>query len=183
MVLEHARLIALLVELGAEQTEHTGRTLLDHLRRTAALMDSWNAPEPWCTAALAHSAYGTDRFSRALLTERERQRLVDVVGDSTEALVWQFSVVDRDAFARGELIDRAGREMSVDDDTVRALAHLHLANAIEQLAAIGARPGLDRWKQRWSKWLIPPAAADHAALARGTLPLDVLNKRLQANAR
>ncbi|HEY5025684.1 MAG TPA: hypothetical protein VII76_11975 [Acidimicrobiales bacterium] len=87
----------LLVERGANAIEHPGGTLLAHLRRVAALLDAWGAPDGVQTAGLCHACYGTDGFSVSLLGLDERQVLAARIGRRPEAWVYRYASCDRGA--------------------------------------------------------------------------------------
>ncbi|MFB6618200.1 DUF6817 domain-containing protein [Streptomyces sp. NPDC085524] len=89
--------IALLKELGAETTKHSGGTLLTHLLRVEALLAAWGARPVLQTAALCHAFYGTDGLPLSLLELSERARLVEVIGAEAEGLVYFYASCDRKA--------------------------------------------------------------------------------------
>nr|WP_238845458.1 alpha/beta hydrolase [Nocardia terpenica] len=87
--------LALLRDLGAEQVEHPGGNLLDHLRRVHQLVANWGANRRVRLAALCHATYGTDGFARALLPLDQRTRLRAAIGDEAETLVYRYGACDR----------------------------------------------------------------------------------------
>ncbi|MFD9725078.1 DUF6817 domain-containing protein [Streptomyces sp. NPDC059072] len=89
--------IALLKELGAETTKHSGGTLLAHLLRVEALLAEWGARPALQTAALCHAFYGTDGLPLSLLELSERARLAEAIGAEAEGLVYFYASCDRKA--------------------------------------------------------------------------------------
>ncbi|MEU9027146.1 DUF6817 domain-containing protein [Streptomyces sp. NPDC048383] len=89
--------IALLKELGAETTKHSGGTLLTHLLRVEALLAAWGGRPALRTAALCHAFYGTDGLPLALLELSERARLAEAIGTEAEELVYFYASCDRKA--------------------------------------------------------------------------------------
>jgi hypothetical protein len=97
MANEFERAEELLTDTGAGAIPHPGGTLLAHLRRIRALLESWGAPEDVQLAGLCHATYGTDGFGTALLLLDERPRLVAAIGAEAEALVYLYGSCDRRA--------------------------------------------------------------------------------------
>jgi len=108
-----------LSSLDANQTPHSGRTLFEHLKGVHDLLRDWGNSEDVCLAGLYHSIYGTNTFKHQSLKERER--LVEKIGDHAEFLVFCFSTKDRPLFE------------SVDDPVIRRqLMEIEAANLYEQ---------------------------------------------------
>ncbi|MGZ4274964.1 MAG: DUF6817 domain-containing protein, partial [Solirubrobacteraceae bacterium] len=81
---------------GAERMAHAGgRTLLDHLRGTAAIVDRWGQPDWLRRAALIHSVYGTDAYHPRLIDPARRDELAAVAGERAERLAYLFCVTPR----------------------------------------------------------------------------------------
>lgn len=89
--------MALLKEVGAETTKHSGGTLLTHLLRVEGLLASWGARPVLRTAALCHAFYGTDGLPLVLLELSERDRLAGAIGTEAEELVYFYASCDRKA--------------------------------------------------------------------------------------
>nr|CEL12871.1 hypothetical protein [Kibdelosporangium sp. MJ126-NF4] len=87
--------LALLRDLGAEQVDHPGGNLLDHVKRVHELLANWGADKRVLLAALCHATYGTDGFQHALLPPDQRARLRTAIGDEAEALVYLYGACDR----------------------------------------------------------------------------------------
>jgi len=92
--LEHP-VLDMLVERGAGGIAHPGGTLLEHLRRVAALLGEWGASEDVQMAGLCHACYGTDGFPASLLRLDERDVLAGRIGRRAEAWVYLYASCDR----------------------------------------------------------------------------------------
>ncbi|WP_174551806.1 VOC family protein [Herbidospora mongoliensis] len=82
---------------GAAEIPHPGGTLLEHLKRVAALLGEWGAPEEVRSAGLLHATYGTDGFAHPLLPFSDRAAVRDLIGDEAEAIVYAYASCDRNA--------------------------------------------------------------------------------------
>lgn len=87
--------LALLRDLGADQVDHPGGNLLDHVQRVHELVASWGGNQRVLLAALCHATYGTDGFQHRLLPLDQRARLRTAIGDEAEALVYLYGACDR----------------------------------------------------------------------------------------
>ncbi len=122
----------LLVARGAAQIAHPGGTLLSHLQRTAARLESW-ADRAVVVAGLFHAAYGTQGYPNALFELRAREELRGLIGDEAEAIVYAYCALDR-AQVR-ELRDRFSGEYWVPSEPMRhQLAELTVANELDVAA-------------------------------------------------
>ena len=134
------RITALLRGACAEQTDHPGGTLADHLDRTGAALDAWGA-EPWVVdAGRVHAAYGTDGFPHPLPGVTP-ERVVAAVGARSESLVDLYCHCRRAESYRTFLgaapavIDRRdGARRALDRVQLRAFAELTVANELDVLA-------------------------------------------------
>jgi hypothetical protein len=133
--------VAVLAERGAQEIDHPGGNLLDHLVRTGALLRSWGAPVELTLAGLAHAAYGTDGFPTGLFGLDERDAVVQVVGPMAEAIVYRYASCER-AFTLpgiGQSADVAFRDRFtgeveiVHSTAVKQFAELTMANELELL--------------------------------------------------
>ena len=57
-------MINYLLSLNLDKIQHSGESLLSHLKGTKEILTQWDAPEYVCNAGLFHSVYGTQYFSR-----------------------------------------------------------------------------------------------------------------------
>lgn len=92
--------LELLKSAGAETIEHPGGTLLAHLQRVSALLDSWGARSALVSAGLCHAFYGTDGFAVTLLGLDQRDVLAQAIGEEAEGLVYFYGSCDRKASYR-----------------------------------------------------------------------------------
>jgi aspartate beta-hydroxylase len=116
---------------GAGAVRHyAGRTLLDHLVQTAAIVRRWGQPEWLEGAALLHSVYGTDVYRERLLALSRRGEVASLAGERAERLAYMFSTTPR-----GPLLAGTYRWMPAGDatrDELDCLVLLHMANLAEQ---------------------------------------------------
>ncbi len=161
---------------GADGFPHAhGRTLLDHLLETRAIVRRWG--EPWWVqeAAALHSVYSTDVYRLQLLESTRRDEVRELVGGRAERLAHLFCVLSRRslfALADGDsaLPERAALPEAdhpesvhaLDSADLRDLLVLHLANEAEQAADEHGGPG--QWLATVSRRATP------LALSRGPVP-------------
>src|SRR5947209_2494003 len=94
--------VAFLEHEGAAGVRHAhGRTLLDHLVETYAILQRWNQPVWLQYAGLIHSVYGTDAFGQRLLAPSRRAELSVLVGEQAERLAYLFGVTPRGPLLAG----------------------------------------------------------------------------------
>jgi hypothetical protein len=159
-----AALVAFLEREGGDLAVHAGgRSLLEHLRETAAIIERWGAPEWVVLAALLHSAYGRSLPAgagrapvRPLVAEARRAEVAALAGERAERLAWLFRVVPRRPLLAGTLLwarpvagergGAGGRGQSPSREELEALVLLHIANLAEQARGLGGGPG--RWVAR-----------------------------------
>jgi hypothetical protein len=145
-------LLQLLLKLKTHVTEHSGRTLLDHLVGTFVILVSWDAAPTICLAGLTHSIYSTESFRSEVFppTEASRKRLQTIVGEETEALVYLFAAKTGQTFVSQVVKRRHDRDINRADGgyiiedrfspcslqvgarDLDRLAMIDLANALEQ---------------------------------------------------
>ncbi|MGC0415743.1 DUF6817 domain-containing protein [Embleya sp. AB8] len=124
--------------LGADRIEHPGGTLLAHLSRVEALLDTWGARPELRTAGLCHALYGTDGFARALLPLDRRAELAGRIGVEAERIVYFYAGCDRAAshptLVDGPFRDRfTGRTYRPTEAERRDFAELTAANELDIL--------------------------------------------------
>jgi hypothetical protein len=82
---------------AAQLRPHVNGSLLEHLQGTCRLLHEWGNPDDICTAGLAHAVYGTAGFPPMLLdVTSDRQKLIDMIGQQAEALVYLYASCDRE---------------------------------------------------------------------------------------
>ena len=115
-------LIAFLEANGAGEMRHAaGRSLLDHLVETSAIVRRWGQPDWIAHAALLHSVYGTDRYRQQLLPLSSRGRVREVAGSSSRA--------DRLPIFCGAPGSAAGRHVSLGAGAARRRRRSHQGRA------------------------------------------------------
>ena len=148
-------LVALLESEGAAALPHSGgRTLLDHLRETSAIVRRWGQPVWLQRAALIHSVYGTESYAPQLTPAARRAHCAAAPGPRAERLAYLFSVTPRRPLFAGT--HRWARDLPLrstadhGDPPTRgefdALVLLHMANLAEQARTPDGSPG--RWRAR-----------------------------------
>ena len=93
--------VEMLEAAGAARIEHPGGTLLAHLTRVEAALETWGARPALASAGLCHAFYGTDGFPTSLLDLEQRADLAEAIGDEAEGLVYFYASCDRKASYRG----------------------------------------------------------------------------------
>jgi aspartate beta-hydroxylase len=150
-------IVELLRSRGAGELPHGGgRSLLDHLLETHALVRRWQQPAWLQHAALIHSVYGSDAYQRRLVAPSARAEIAAVAGARAERLAYLFCVTPRGPllagthrWARGLPMRATSANESLDPpsrDELDALVLLHMANLAEQARAADGSPG--RWLSR-----------------------------------
>jgi aspartate beta-hydroxylase len=151
-----ARVIDFLRSEGAEAVRHAGtRTLLAHLVSSYEIARRWAQSTVIAHAALVHSVYGTDVYTRPVLSLTRRHELIALVGEQAERLAYLFAVTPRGPLFAGthswlrdiphRAVDGAGNaaaESPASRDESDALIVLHMANLAEQAQARDGRPGV-----------------------------------------
>ena len=152
-------IIAFLQAEGGSDLSHAGgRSLLDHLVGTYAILRRWGQPLWLQHAALLHSVYGTDAYPQRLLSPARGIDVAAMAGDRVERLAYLFAVTPRRPLVAGtyrwtrdlpaRAVDAGG---AIDQgpptrDELDALVLLHMANVAEQARASDGSPG--RWLVR-----------------------------------
>lgn len=133
-------LLEVLRAWGADETDHSGRTLLDHLVGTADLLHAWGNPEPLCHVGLFHSVYGTRSFQIQTVPLERRAEVAALVGPEVERLAFLFCVLDRRGLREAPdgadviLRDHAtGAPRPVTAAELHQLLEVEVANVLDQL--------------------------------------------------
>jgi len=139
----------LLRELTADQSPHSGRTLLEHLTGTYDLLESWGNSHEVCVAGLFHSIYGTQYYTVQSTSLADRQRIAEVIGSRAEELAFLFCTTDRMSFvtqaaapAPKLVVTKTGQPVPVSQDVLGELIEIEAANRIEQFAPETVSPEL-----------------------------------------
>lgn len=132
---------AALAALGAGEFVHLNGTLIAHLTGTLDLLKAWGAADYVCDAGLFHAAYGTAGFDETMVSLTQRAKIVDVIGEAAEALVYLYCSCDR-AFVFERKIGKkpikfkdrfTGECFVLDDQQASAFCELTVANELELL--------------------------------------------------
>jgi hypothetical protein len=132
-----------LIECGAGNRKHSGRSLLDHLEGTWRLLKFWGCGESTCLGGLFHSIYGTSIFKSNSVSIAHRPSVQQAIGKEAESLAFLFSVASRpqgflDAWHTGSLKLHAHLEsyVRIDKSSLRKLLEIECANLIDQKMGI-----------------------------------------------
>ena len=87
--------IDFLKSIGSDKTEHSGRTLLEHLIGTSEKLKKMGAPQYLQDAALFHSVYGTAYFMPEGGLVDDRQVVKDLIGERAEEIAYWFCILDK----------------------------------------------------------------------------------------
>lgn len=119
--------IDFLESIGCGETEHSGRTLLEHLIGTYKILDEGFAPLHVCDAGLFHSVYGTAYFKPKTISLDNRDIVKNIIGEDAENLVFMFCSIPTPRF---------NNIMSLQDGQLRdELLMIEDANREEQFYA------------------------------------------------
>ncbi|HEX5127408.1 MAG TPA: GNAT family N-acetyltransferase [Rhodocyclaceae bacterium] len=148
-------LLNMLRDLDADKLPHSGRTLIEHLVGTYALLKSWDCDEDIAIAGLFCSIYDKNIFWQGALSVDHRDGLRELIGGRAEQLAYLFCSIERTdgilpALRTRKLIDRFNHTpIDVDTATLRDLVTLECASQIEQrgdkkfLSTLMTRPGIN----------------------------------------
>ncbi|OUS29768.1 hypothetical protein A9Q99_08030 [Gammaproteobacteria bacterium 45_16_T64] len=94
--------------LGVGEFVHLHGSLEMHLRGTYDLLTEWGANTALCEAGLYHAAYSTAGFEGALASHEQRDRVIDIIGEQAEQIVYMYCACDRDV-----VFSRIGKQQPV----------------------------------------------------------------------
>ena len=109
-----------LINLDANKTAHSGRSLFDHLKGVHDLLRDWDNEHHVCLAGLFHSIYGTTTFKHQSLNDRGE--VIELIGVKAENC-WCI------------ILHRQDRPLfeSIEDKRLRRdLLEIEAANLLEQ---------------------------------------------------
>jgi hypothetical protein len=136
------RYLDLLHDLSTDESSHSGRTLLEHLKGTHDLLEKWGNPTHVCVGGLFHSIYGTEYYKVQSADVTDRKQIADVIGPRAEQLAFLFCTTDRPGFFKEAdksspmLVDRTTKQsVPVDAATLDSLIEIEVANYVEQFRA------------------------------------------------
>lgn len=126
-------------KLGARKIRHSGTTFYAHLLGTAELLTQWDQNDHVIKAGLYHSIYGTEYFKQGLIQVTERNKIVELLGNEAEELVYLFCYLKRASVytsiekkAPYSVVLLDDRVVEVSENTLRHLVAMIWANALEQ---------------------------------------------------
>lgn len=90
-----AQHLAYLLDQGANNSAHSGYTLLHHLIGVQRILQATNAADYLCTAGLFHSIYGTQAFKKITVQKFCRPEVQKLIGEKAESLVMAFCELPR----------------------------------------------------------------------------------------
>ena len=159
MMLPMKTMTDFVIQVGADNVQHSGKTYLAHVIGVYRLMKSWAEEDEMCRAAIFHSIYGTEGFQDftlpldrreevcALIGERAEQlsyanRVCALIGERAEQLSYANSAMNRASFYGQVKNDQDDYQIKdritggTIDLTARAfedLIRLHLCDFLEQV--------------------------------------------------
>jgi len=121
-----------LKELCVDNTDHSGRTLYEHLCNVEKILKICRCEEEVCLAGLYHSIYGTNFFT--VTTTLDRNKIKEIIGERAEFLVWVFCNANRPFcwFCGNNIVLRDGSSILIDEKTLHDLQMIEGANLLEQ---------------------------------------------------
>ena len=151
------RLQLFLEQNGAQNLDHSGRSLFNHLLQVYDILQRHGAPESVCLAGGAHSVFGTTIYQLQLLQPEQRSDLVEVIGHRAADLIDLFRTLDRPRVLENWCHNTAspvttweGNKLDLDTDTVKDLCALESANLVSQ-KSLKRHSGLFRFWQNYSQ--------------------------------
>jgi len=125
--------------LHAGEFEHIDGTLIDHLKGTYKILNSWHASESLCIAGLYHAVYSTSGFEHALVSKYNRDHIKKIIGKASEDIVYTYCAADRDFFwpQIGKIDDPlflnrfTGDKYHLSLDELKKYCELTVANELE----------------------------------------------------
>jgi hypothetical protein len=170
-----APVAAFLVDRGAGERAHTGRTFLAHSLAVGDLLAAWGCRDAVCLAGICHSIYGTHASKGVALGVDRRDDLRRLIGEEAERLVYLNCAVDhrsldlamlsnREPFRLRDRWTRSVCELTTPlfDDLLR----VHLADWLEQVPHSTVRRYRRDTQWRIAQRLGGAALASFATIAR-----------------
>jgi uncharacterized protein DUF6817 len=162
---------------GADDIEHAGGSLYEHLGRVYDRLGRLGLDDDVRLAGLTHAVYGTDGFAVSLLDVADRAELRTLVGERAERQVYRYGGCDRGHTWRalpvtGSIRNRfTGACDSPPPDELRAFVDLSIVNELdvaEHDPAVLARHG-DYFRDIFASWaeLASPAVLADAERVLG----------------
>jgi len=152
--LHQSEILPILLLLNrAKQLPHGKSTLYEHLTGTYSILAAWNCPTIIQKFGLLHSVYSTQHYPHGVLSLECRQHLVDIAGVEVERLVYIFCTIERrELWANVSYskipssvrvkLHASDNFVTLDEDIIRSIAFVEVANAVEQSYAKSGLPGV-----------------------------------------
>ena len=133
------KIFASLEELDIDCFEHLSGSLINHLKGTYLLLDSWGNDTDLCFAGLYHAVYGTSGFDKILISEKHRGKVKEILGEKSEQIVYTYCACDRDFFwpqigtkSNPLFLDRyKGEKYHLSLNELQMFCELTIANELE----------------------------------------------------
>jgi hypothetical protein len=134
-----------LIEVGADSTPHSGRTLREHLLGTFDLLSKWQCSEIVCLAGGLHSIYGTNVFKKKTLSGSAREHVKALFGQDVERLAWLFGSLYRPfVIEHGtDFLKKSNSSSQLfDPPKLKKLRLIEAANLLEQKGSLSRWPNI-----------------------------------------
>ena len=135
-----------IAQLGAATILHSRTTYLAHAVGVYKYMQSWDADDELCRAAMFHSIYGTEGFQDFTLPLDRREEVRALIGPRAELIAYANCAMDRASFFalvdkhqdRYPIVDRlSGETLDLSNEEFEDLMRLHLCDHLEQVERSG----------------------------------------------
>lgn len=130
---------AFLTELGTNKIKHSGRTLWAHLLNVYDILKVNGYNQDICSAGALHSIFGTNIFKQQTLTIDQKDRVVNVIGESATELVLLFNKIKRPSTLELALMNNTttvalndGSIMTLDPIQLNSICAIEAANLADQ---------------------------------------------------
>lgn len=84
-----------LISVGANKHKHSRGSLHDHLVRNYSILKDKECDKDLCLAAGLHSIFGTNAFSKTVLSHDQSDLIRDNFGEKAESLALMFGMIER----------------------------------------------------------------------------------------
>lgn len=119
---------------AAATMPHRQGTLLEHLVGVWRVIRVGGGADYLAKAGLIHSAYATEIYKIAMLTETDRPRLIAIFGEDAERLAWTFCKIDRKTLWRARPSDGFVAPVSVRNHQTNSAVELNATMANDLFA-------------------------------------------------
>ena len=142
MMLPMKTMTDFVIQVGADNVQHSGKTYLAHVIGVYRLMKSWAEEDEMCRAAIFHSIYGTEGFQDFTLPLDRREEVCALIGERAEQLSYANSAMNRASFYGQvendqddyQIKDRiTGGNIDLTARAFEDLIRLHLCDFLEQV--------------------------------------------------